>query len=104
MDGDEPKELPFERKLDPTWAATVDHWQWNPRDDGTYAKAGACPRCGHGIGFVERTTGFAHMTTARTLETKGKRFEACNCGVAHPGVPEGEGGCGAGGQILRANP
>src|SRR3954454_12006670 len=98
----ESTEKPFERRLDERWVEDVDNWVWTERDESTYSKSGPCPHCGHLIGFVETPTLHLNLATAETAVMKGRRFQACNCGVAHPGAAEGETGCGHSGQIERA--
>lgn len=80
------REIEFDPRSDPAWAAGVDAWPWIERDRACAAKTGACPRCGHHMSVLDET---AHAT--------------CNCSVAHPGAPDGASGCGANGEIERAS-
>ncbi len=88
-------ELPYDDARDPAWEAGVDALPWTRRPNDTCAKEGPCPRCGHPIAFVEEAPGDSRA------DDQGK-FEECNCGVIHPGTPEGRIGCGANGLISRA--
>jgi hypothetical protein len=90
-------ELPYDDTRDTAWEAGVDELPWTRRHDDTRSKQGPCPRCGHSIIFVEEAPG----GDGRTADGQGK-FEECNCGVIHPGTPEGRIGCGANGLISRA--
>jgi hypothetical protein len=90
-------DLPYDETRDPRWEAGVDALPWTRRHDDTCSKHGPCPRCGHPIGFVEE----AAASSDAEDDDQGK-FEECNCGVIHPGTPEGRIGCGANGLIRRA--
>ncbi len=91
-------DLPYDDRRDPDWEAGIDDLPWNRRHDDTCSKHGLCPRCEHPIGFVEE----APVRPGDPDEHDQGRFEECNCGVVHPGTPEGRIGCGANGLIRRA--
>jgi hypothetical protein len=91
-------DLSYDESRDPDWEAGIDALPWTRRHDDTCSKHGPCPRCGHPIGFVEE----APAAAAPVEDDQGK-FEECNCGVIHPGTPEGRIGCGANGVIRRAS-
>jgi hypothetical protein len=103
-------EKPFDRTRDPAWAVAVDSWKWNPRgeadddEDGdeTSSKSGPCPRCGHTVTLVDATAIYSGFRARESVAGAGRRYAACNCGVAHPETPDGETGCGANGLINRA--
>ena len=98
-------EKSFDRTRDPAWAAAVNAWQWRPRgdsDDETSSKSGPCQRCGHTITFVDATAIYSGFRAREAVSDAGRRYAACNCGVAHPDAPDGEAGCGANGLIDRA--
>ncbi|HET6998135.1 MAG TPA: hypothetical protein VFI03_06040 [Solirubrobacterales bacterium] len=104
-------EKPFDRTRDPAWAAAVNSWQWKLRGEGedddedgdeTSSKSGPCQRCGHAITFVDATAIYSGFRAREPVAAAGRRYAACNCGVAHPETPEGETGCGANGLIDRA--
>ena len=93
------QEIPYVEIRDPRWEAAVDELPWVRTSEKTACKRGPCPRCGHGVTFVDE---------ARPSEEEPRpgaelgMFEECNCGVVHPGTPEGRIGCGANGLIRRA--
>jgi hypothetical protein len=87
-------EIPYDDSRDTAWETGVDRISWRRRHDDTCSKTGPCPRCGHSITFVEEAP-------TNEADAQGK-FEECNCGVIHPGTPEGRVGCGANGLISRA--
>lgn len=90
-------ELPYDETRDPRWEAAVDELPWVQTSDETVCKQGPCPRCGHEVTFVDE----ARPADERAANEPGM-FEECNCGVVHPGTPEGRIGCGANGLIQRA--
>lgn len=90
-------ELPYDAMRDPRWEAAVDEMEWVRSSDETVCKQGPCPRCGHEITFVDE----ARPATEERAGEPGM-FEECNCGVVHPGTPEGRIGCGANGRIQRS--
>lgn len=91
-------ELPFDETRSPAWEAGIDALPWIRRSDETAYKQGPCPRCGHPLCVVEEARPRARDRPAGEQA----RFEECNCGVRHPGTPEGRIGCGANGLITRA--
>jgi len=91
-------ELPYDETRDPRWEAAVDELGWVRTSDETVCKQGPCPRCGHEVTFVDE----ARSAADARAEDESGMFEECNCGVVHPGTPEGRIGCGANGLIQRA--
>jgi hypothetical protein len=91
-------ELPYDETRDPRWAATVDEMDWVRSSDETVCKQGPCPRCDHDVTFVDQPRPQAEDRE----EAEQRMFEECNCGVVHPGTPEGRIGCGANGLIQRS--
>lgn len=91
-------ELPYDETRDPRWEAAVDELIWVQTSEETVCKQGACPRCGHQVTFVDE----ARPAADDRPESEQGMFEECNCGVVHPGTPEGRIGCGANGLIRRA--
>lgn len=91
-------ELPYDETRDPRWEAAVDELSWVQTSEETVCKQGPCPRCGHEFTFVDE----ARPAGEERAEGEPGMFEECNCGVVHPGTPEGRIGCGANGLIRRA--
>ena len=92
-------EIPYDGSRDSAWEAGVDALPWVRGGEETAAKQGLCPRCGHEIAFVEA----ARPASEDRAKSEQGMFEECNCGVRHPGTPEGRIGCGANGLIRRAS-
>jgi hypothetical protein len=91
-------ELPYHETRDPRWEAAVDGMIWARTSEETLCKRGPCPRCGHEVTFVDEV----RQPADDRAESGQGMFEECNCGVLHPGTPEGRIGCGANGLIQRA--
>jgi hypothetical protein len=98
--GEAAKAVPFEAVRDPAWAAAIDDWVWL-RGENRSEKMGKCPRCRHPVTFVDTALVYARFSVAQPIEGKSRKYAACDCSVAHPGAPAGQGGCGANGLIER---
>lgn len=100
--GDEQQKGPveYDSSRSPLWGAVVDSWAWQPRDRETVIKVDLCPRCGHQMSVIDEASIHARMVTIPGASPR--RYAECNCGVAHPGAPDGVEGCGANGLISHA--
>jgi hypothetical protein len=100
--GGGPTELPFQQVRDEEWAEAInDKWKWKERGDIGWEKIATCPRCHHSVTFVDTAQVYTGFTAVRSISGTSVKYAACNCGVSHPGAPEGQIGCGANGLIDR---